>query len=96
MRIFFTRSIEEAPVFDMVSQDAASKNEELINLKLAVDDRSLKLKQAVILHYWQHLTIAEADHAANVPEGTIKSRLNRSIKQLEAIMNTEINLENSK
>ncbi len=56
--------------------------EQLGRLKNAVAELSIKLRQAVVLHYMQHLTIAEAAEAAGVREGTFKSRLNRALKAL--------------
>ncbi len=56
--------------------------EQLGRLKNAVARLPIKLRQAVILHYMQHLTIAEAAQAAGVREGTFKSRLSRALKAL--------------
>ena len=52
--------------------------EEVKLLKKAVAHLSMKLRQAVVLHYMQHLTIAEAAEAAGVSKGTFKSRLSRA------------------
>lgn len=41
-----------------------------------------KLKQAIVLHYLDQLTIAEAAEAAQVRSGTLKSRLNRGLEAL--------------
>jgi len=62
--------------------DKAGRYEQLDQLKDAVARLSMKLRQAVVLHYMQHLTIAEAAEAAGVREGTLKSRLNRALKVL--------------
>jgi RNA polymerase sigma-70 factor (ECF subfamily) len=56
--------------------------EELEKLQNAVGKLSIKLREAVVLHYMQHLTISEAAEAAGVREGTFKSRLNRALKSL--------------
>ena len=56
--------------------------EQLGRLKDAVAMLPMKLRQAVVLHYMQHLTIAEAAEAAGAREGTFKSRLNRALKVL--------------
>jgi RNA polymerase sigma-70 factor (ECF subfamily) len=60
----------------------AGRYEQLDQLKDAVARLSMKLRQAVVLHYMQHLTIAEAAEAAGVREGTLKSRLSRALKVL--------------
>ena len=57
-------------------------DEQLEQLKNVVAQLPIKLKQAVVLHYMQHLTIAEAAEAAGVRQGTFKSRLNRALKTL--------------
>ncbi len=41
-----------------------------------------KLRQAIVLHYLDQLTIAEAAEAAQVLPGTFKSRLNRGLEAL--------------
>ncbi len=57
-------------------------DEQLEQLKNAVARLPIKLGQAVVLHYMQHLTIAEAAEAANIRQGTFKSRLSRALKAL--------------
>jgi RNA polymerase sigma-70 factor (ECF subfamily) len=56
--------------------------EQFGRLKNAVVRLPGKLRQAVVLHYMQHLTIAEAAEAAGVRQGTFKSRLSRALKAL--------------
>ena len=62
--------------------DRIGRYEQLGRLKNAVAKLSVKLRQAVVLHYMQRLTIAEAAWAAGVTEGTFKSRLNRALRAL--------------
>ena len=56
--------------------------EQLTQLKDAIRRLPWKLRQTIVLHYMQHLSIAEAAEAAGVREGTFKSRLNRALKIL--------------
>jgi RNA polymerase sigma-70 factor (ECF subfamily) len=63
--------------------DKAGQSELLGQIKTAVTKLPIKLRQAVVLHYMQHLSIAESAAAAEVREGTFKSRLNRALKVLE-------------
>ena len=63
--------------------DKAGRSELLSQVKTAVMKLPIKLRQAVVLHYLQHLSIAESAEAAGVREGTLKSRLNRALKVLE-------------
>ena len=62
--------------------DKIEDYEQLGRLKNAVVRLPAKLRQAVVLHYMQHLTISEAARAAGVMQGTFKSRLNRALKAL--------------
>jgi RNA polymerase sigma-70 factor (ECF subfamily) len=60
----------------------AGQQEQLEHLRQAVTRLPWKLKEAVILHYMEQLTIAEAADAAGIREGTLKSRLNRGLEAL--------------
>jgi len=62
--------------------DRVSRNEELARLKDAVARLPWKFRQAIVLHYMGHLTIAQAAEAAGVRQGTFKSRLNRALNIL--------------
>jgi RNA polymerase sigma-70 factor (ECF subfamily) len=77
-------SIEEFELFERnpTEDEKADMDDELEQLKNAVAKLSLKLRQAVVLHYMQRLSIAEAAQAINIRQGTLKSRLNRAIKTL--------------
>ena len=57
-------------------------HEELEFVKKAVARLPMKLRQTIVLHYMQQLTIAEAAEAVGIREGTFKSRLNRALKLL--------------
>ncbi len=57
-------------------------NEQLANLKNVVEQLPQKLRETIILHYIQQLTIAEATEAAGINQGTFKSRLNKALKIL--------------
>lgn len=58
-------------------------DEQLQRLNNAILQLPMKLRQVVILHYMQHLTISEAAEAAGIRQGTFKSRLNRALKALK-------------
>lgn len=60
----------------------AGRLEEMTRLLVAVGDLSWKLRQAVVLHYLQGFSISEAADAADIKEGTFKSRLNRALESL--------------
>jgi len=58
------------------------RRDELEHLGKAVGRLPLKLRQSIVLHYMEHLTIAESARAADVGEGTFKSRLSRALSAL--------------
>lgn len=64
--------------------EKSANSEQVGRLKIAVAELPIKLRQAVVLHYLQHLTIDEAAEAAGVRCGTFKSRLSRAIKILKS------------
>lgn len=72
----------DVPENSEAGSDIVEHYEQLGRLKNAVAYLPEKLRQAVVLHYMQHLTIAEAAEAAGVREGTFKSRLNRALETL--------------
>ncbi|MFA5252505.1 MAG: RNA polymerase sigma factor [Phycisphaerae bacterium] len=90
-RVSTAVSIEEIDVPDgsEPESDKTGHLEEIGQLKNAVAELPMKLRQAVVLHYMQHLTIVEAADAAGVMCGTFKSRLNRALKKLKKQMGSE-------
>jgi len=58
------------------------QQEQFDHLQQAVARLPWKLRQAVVLHYMEQLTIPEAAEAAGIREGTLKSRLNRGLEAL--------------
>ena len=62
--------------------DKMEYNEQLEHLRDVVERLPQKLRETIILHYMQQLTIAEATEAAGINQGTFKSRLNRALKIL--------------
>lgn len=76
----------EVPESSEAGCDIIGRHEQLGRLKKAVAHLPEKLRQAVVLHYMQHMTIAEAAEAAGVREGTFKSRLNRALETLRKMV----------
>lgn len=72
----------EPPTGGVDSSLEAGQQEQLAYVKQAVERLPWKLRQAVVLHYMEQLTIAEAADAAGIREGTLKSRLNRGLEAL--------------
>ncbi|TKJ37152.1 MAG: hypothetical protein CEE38_09675 [Planctomycetes bacterium B3_Pla] len=74
--------IVDEPGSSQSEYDRVRRSEQLEQLKTAVERLPVKLKQTIVLHYMQQLTIAKAAEAMSVKEGTFKSRLNRALKAL--------------
>jgi len=83
-----TVGIEQIDVADSgeAGPDAAGRREQLGQVRDAVARLSANLRQTIVLHYMQQLTIAEAAEAAGVRQGTFKSRLNRALRALKESM----------
>jgi RNA polymerase sigma factor (sigma-70 family) len=60
----------------------AGTRERSARLREAVSHLPVKLRQAIVLHYMNELTISEAAEAAGIRPGTLKSRLNRALEAL--------------
>lgn len=54
----------------------------LIDVRDAVRTLDRRDRALLVLHYWQHFTIAECARELGIPEGTAKSRLNRALRRL--------------
>ncbi len=81
------QNVEEVDLPDPAGDvDTADRNEELERLRERVNALPRKLKEAIVLHYMQHLTISEAAQAAGIREGTLKSRLSRGLEALRKAM----------
>jgi RNA polymerase sigma-70 factor (ECF subfamily) len=74
--------IVDVPGSSQSEYDKVRRYEQLEQLKTAVARLPVKLRQTIVLHYMQQLTIAKAAEAMGVKEGTFKSRLNRALKAL--------------
>ncbi|MHC4356818.1 MAG: RNA polymerase sigma factor [Planctomycetota bacterium] len=76
--------IETVDVADSTEDghDRVGRYEQLDELRTAVARLPFKLKETIVLHYMQQLTIAKAAEALGIKEGTFKSRLNRALKTL--------------
>ena len=79
----------DVPDGNDAERDKIGHREQLSRLRNGVAMLPIKLREAVVLHYMQHLTIAEAAEAAGVRKGTFKSRLNRALKALRKQISPE-------
>ena len=56
--------------------------EELSKLKKMISTLPFKLREVIVLHYMQQLSIMEGAEAIGIREGTFKYRLNKALKVL--------------
>jgi RNA polymerase sigma-70 factor, ECF subfamily len=72
----------EPPAGGVDGSKRAGEHEQMSCLHEAVARLPWKLRQAIVLHYMEQLTISEAAEAAGIRPGTLKSRLNRGLEAL--------------
>ena len=72
----------DTPEDRILETDRSDNYEQLEQLRQAVAQLPIKLREVIVLHYLQHLTISEAAEAAGIRQGTFKSRLSRALKIL--------------
>ena len=72
----------EPPEGGADGSNRAGDREQADQLRQAVGRLPWKLRQAIVLHYMEQLTISEAADAAGIRQGTLKSRLNRGLEAL--------------
>lgn len=70
----------------------APENPDYGPLYEAVDRLPQKLRLAVILFYFQGMDIAATAQVLGIPEGTVKSRLNKARKLLREVLDLETDL----
>lgn len=85
------RVVLGAPTLEMIpaQDDDIEKREEKEELMRAVQKLPTSFREAVLLHYYQGLGIAEIAKILDLPEGTISSRLSRARKKLEILLKEE-------
>jgi RNA polymerase sigma-70 factor (ECF subfamily) len=72
----------DVPDGSKVGAEKAGHREQLSKLQNAVNRLPWKFRRVIILHYMQHMSIAEGAEAAGIRQGTFKSRLSRALKML--------------
>jgi len=73
----------DLPAGSEAEPEKAGRREQLEQVRGAVAKLPDKLRETIVLHYLQQLTIAEAAEAAGIRQGTFKSRLNRALRTLQ-------------
>ena len=92
-----TVPLEYAPEIVDDCDDAVTmmiRNEDHQNLRQAMEQLPLEIKETVILRYFSDLTVPEIAAVMKKPEGTIKSRLSRALIRLNEILSNSETIEN--
>jgi len=63
--------------------------EERLDLGQALDELSAEQRTAVVLHYYQDLSVEDAARALGVPVDTMKSRLKVALRRLRVLTGSE-------
>jgi len=66
-----------------------TNREEIIDLKIAINLLDSKLKDVVILFYYNDLSLREISKILKIPVGTVKSRLSTAKQKLYNILSNE-------
>ena len=80
------RTVEESPSPDMQPMGQVESRERKEGLQLAFDKLSPDLREAVILRDLHDLDYAEIAQVLGVPQGTVKSRINRGRLELARVL----------
>lgn len=67
-----------------------SKLEINLDITAALSHIDKKYQEVILLKYFGDLTIKEISQTLNIPEGTVKSRLNFGIKRLKTLISREV------
>ncbi|MHC4215938.1 MAG: RNA polymerase sigma factor, partial [Planctomycetota bacterium] len=68
-----------------------NKNEKMDSLQTAIEQLSSERRALIVLRYREGFNIAQIAKILTVPEGTVKSRMHRTLEQLRQIMERKQN-----
>lgn len=71
----------------------APENKDYSSLYAAIDKLPEKLRVTIILFYFRGMDIGETASVLEIPEGTVKSRLNKARKLLKEVLMDESDLQ---
>lgn len=79
-----TPSLDECA--DLVARDG-SEEREVFEAVMSLDG---KLREAVVLHYYQGYKLAEIARIAKIPQGTVATRLKRAKEKLKELLGEDL------
>jgi RNA polymerase sigma-70 factor (ECF subfamily) len=77
---------EDVPGLRPSPEDAAAAAQRDGRLHHAVGRLEPALREAIVLHYFQDLSLREVGAVLGLPAGTAKSRINRALERLRALL----------
>lgn len=78
------------PLFQITEPLAADlKLDDKIRLEMAIDLLAPKLRHIIILKYYEDMTLSEIANLLEKPEGTVKTWLNKALKELRIAFRKE-------
>ena len=89
LRSSWMRHIDRRKAIEELPLCVYPGHEDSLAITQAIAALPVKLKEIVLLHYYQGLGIAEIAQLLGLPEGTISSRLSRARKKLEILLKEE-------
>ncbi len=78
-----------APASFLDENEAAPEKEDYSDLHTAINKLPEKFRLALILFYFRDMNINQTAAALGIPEGTVKSRLNKGRKMLKEVLSSE-------
>jgi RNA polymerase sigma-70 factor (ECF subfamily) len=81
-----TRAFRSEPASSASIEEKSARRMEASELWKAVQNLSMPDQQIIYLRFFLELSVAETAQTLDVPEGTVKSRLNRALERLRGII----------
>lgn len=85
-RSFWFRRVDRKAVIDTLPEGSQSASENARELALAVMNLPVRLREAVILHYYQGLSVTETAQALGIKQPTVSNRLKRGREKLRHLL----------
>ncbi|MGZ9586772.1 RNA polymerase sigma factor [Paenibacillus marinisediminis] len=82
-RLFYREQVENGEREEMTGEEAAVMR---MDMSSYLQELPYKYREVIVLHYYRDWSIANIAEALGEAEGTVKSKLSRARKQLEAIL----------
>ena len=85
-RSFWFRRVDRRAAIDMLPEGSQSASEDARELTLAVMNLPVRLREAVILHYYQGLSVTETAQALGITQPSVLNRLKRGREKLRHLL----------